>query len=264
MLETVLDTRPVLRTLSRGELCSVNTFVTSPGQPLLIGGLERSSLTSHYERREEQRPSWESPLSHRFTSVKKCWHTSTRDDTLSLSPGRHWGAVLKINTQQKVNYISQAGSWKSILWQRRMWPCATAGLIRVYWWILDQSFHTSAGLPGSIIPLRNGQTSLFQHLRRRKLRDAHREAALPAAGGSHVSVGLLPSVMQKTLRKASSWAEMGGSLQCSAKTQDLEGKQTNILSSKKHVSNFKPLEHRCFILVQTEFSPEVLWLNLFG
>ena len=38
----------------------------------------------------------------------------------------------------------------------------------------------------------------------------------------HISVSDLPSVMQKTLRKARSWAEMGGSLQCRAKTQDLK------------------------------------------
>ena len=31
----------------------------------------------------------------------------------------------------------------------------------------------------------------------------------------------LPSVMQKTRRKASSWAEMGGSVKCRAKTLEL-------------------------------------------
>lgn len=40
-----------------------------------------------------------------------------------------------------------------------------------------------------------------------------------------VCLFFLPSVIQKTLRKARSWADMGGSLQCRAKTQELKIKR---------------------------------------
>lgn len=45
-------------------------------------------------------------------------------------------------------------------------------------------------------------------------------------GAAFLSCLVLPSVMQKTLRKATSWAEMDGSLQCRAKTEDLKVQNT--------------------------------------
>ena len=46
---------------------------------------------------------------------------------------------------------------------------------------------------------------------------------------------VLPSVMQKTLRKARSWAEMGGSLQCRAKMLDL--KERKVTKAIRKVTN---------------------------
>lgn len=38
----------------------------------------------------------------------------------------------------------------------------------------------------------------------------------------------LPSVMQNTRRKARSWAEMGGSVKCNAKTLDLKTTESEV------------------------------------
>lgn len=54
-----------------------------------------------------------------------------------------------------------------------------------------------------------------------------------------VCLCLLPSVMQKTLRNARSWAEMGGSLQCRAKMQDLKTRQRNTFN--KNTYNTTPV-----------------------
>lgn len=68
--------------------------------------------------------------------------------------------------------------------------------------------------------------------------------------------------MQKTLRKAKSWAEMGGSLQCSAKTQELRIKQTG---QQKHVVykqwNNKSLGNSSEIW-STTISTDITFINL--
>ena len=59
-------------------------------------------------------------------------------------------------------------------------------------------------------------------------------------------VCVLPSVMQKTLRKASSWAEMGGSLQCRAKMLDL--KEQKVTNAIMKVTNGRNSSNKTFLL----------------
>lgn len=133
----------------------------------------------------------------------------------------------------------------------------------------DCSFHTSGGLPWSINQLRNGRasfvpsdcscststSSLMEEAvtgRRSKCRKQKNknvcfvgcEQVCSSGMGAvqqlvfhGVFVCFSPSVMQKTLRKASIWAEMGDSLQCRAKTQDLKVKQTNHQSHSSGQNN---------------------------
>lgn len=83
------------------------------------------------------------------------------------------GAVLKINMQKKKKkwIIYQVGSWRWVLWQRRMWPCVVGDLwhhccsaympMNIANPPVNCSFHTSGGLPWSINQLGNGQALLF-------------------------------------------------------------------------------------------------------